>query len=266
MPVRFFRNDIMFEAIGALSAPQLTMLCLSAVLVGINKTAIPGIGILPVVLLSLTFEPRLSTGVLLVMLALTDIIAVAYYHRHAEWKIVLRLIPWAFAGLAVGSFTLRCIPAGNDYAMRLTIGVIVLVLMGLNIVRKHLAPDKIPSGVVPSAFYGTLMGATSQLANAAGPISAIYLLAMKLTKEQYIGSGAWLFLIINWTKLPIFAFEGRVTAKVVLLDIWMIPLLLFGGFLGVKLLRRMPQKLFENIVAVIVCLTAIRLLLPPSWF
>ena len=30
------------------------------------------------------------------------------------------------------------------------------------------------------------------IANAAGPISAIYLLSMKLTKEQYMGSGAWL--------------------------------------------------------------------------
>ncbi len=256
----------MFEAIGALSASQLTVLCLSAILVGINKTAIPGIGILPVVLLSLTFEPRLSTGVLLVMLAITDIIAVAYYHRHADWKIILRLLPWSFTGLAVGSFVLRFIPAGNDYAMRLTIGVIVLTLMALNIVRKRVAPDKIPSGVVPSAFYGVLMGSTSQLANAAGPISAIYLLSMKLTKEQYIGSGAWLFLIVNWAKMPIFACEGRITPEVLMIDVWMIPLLLFGGFLGVKLLRRMPQKLFENIVSVIVVLTAIRLLMPPSWF
>ena len=79
------------------------VLCLAAFLIGINKTAVPGIGLLPVILLASTFETRLSTGLQLGMLALADIMAVAWYHRHADWKILLRLLPWALAGIAVGS-------------------------------------------------------------------------------------------------------------------------------------------------------------------
>lgn len=160
---------------------QILTLIVSAVLIGINKTAIPGIGVLPVVLLTMAFPARLSTGLQLIMLAMTDLLAVAWYRRHADWKIVLRLLPWAFAGLALGSWTLRYI---SDEAMRPLLGAIVLILAALNVLRARLAPEKIPSGSAVAAACGVTLGFTTQVANAAGPVAAIYFLAMKLPKEM----------------------------------------------------------------------------------
>ena len=235
---------------------QILTLIVSAVLIGINKTAIPGIGVLPVVLLTMAFPARLSTGLQLIMLAMTDLLAVAWYRRHADWKIVLRLLPWAFAGLALGSWTLRYI---SDEAMRPLLGAIVLILAALNVLRARLAPEKIPSGSAVAAACGVTLGFTTQVANAAGPVAAIYFLAMKLPKEKYMGCSAWFFLIINWTKLPIFLWEGRITMEALKIDLMMIPFLLIGAALGILLLSRMPQKLFENIIQVLVVLTAIKL-------
>ena len=249
----------MLEFMG-IDAAQLTVLCVAAVLIGINKTAIPGLGVLPVVMLTLFFETRMSTGVQLGMLALADLIAVSYYRKKADWRILLRLLPWALLGLAVGSGVLRLIP-DNGPVMCRVIGGIVLALMILSMVRKRIAPEKIPSGTLWSAFYGIMLGSTTQLANAAGPISSIYFLAMKLPKEKYLGCCAWFFLILNWIKLPIFAWEGRVTAESVKLDLCMIPFLLLGGFLGIVLLRKMPQKVFEAVIQILVIVAAIRLLL-----
>lgn len=249
----------MLEFMG-IDAAQLTVLCVAAVLIGINKTAIPGLGVLPVVMLTLFFETRMSTGVQLGMLALADLIAVSYYRKKADWRILLRLLPWALLGLAVGSGVLRLIP-DNGPVMRRVIGGIVLALMILSMVRKRIAPEKIPSGTLWSAFYGIMLGSTTQLANAAGPISSIYFLAMKLPKEKYLGCCAWFFLMLNWIKLPIFAWEGRVTAESVKLDLCMIPFLLLGGFLGIVLLRKMPQKVFEAVIQILVIVAAIRLLL-----
>ena len=116
---------------------QMLTLIVSAVLIGINKTAIPGIGVLPVVLLTMAFPARLSTGLQLIMLAMTDLLAVAWYRRHADWKIVLRLLPWAFAGLALGSWTLRYV---SDEAMRPLLGAIVLILAALNLPLKFFIP------------------------------------------------------------------------------------------------------------------------------
>ena len=173
---------------------------------------------------------------------------------------MLRLLPWALTGLVIGSILLRLLP-DNDMIMRRTIGGIVLALMILSFVRKRLSPEQIPSGVGWSAFYGILMGSTTQLANAAGPISSLYLLAMKLPKEKYLGCCAWFFLMLNWIKLPIFALEGRVTLNSIFLDLSMIPFLLLGGFLGIVLLRKPPQKIFENIIQILVVIAAIRLLM-----
>ena len=36
------------------------------------------------------------------------------------------------------------------------------------------------------------------VANAAGPIMALYLLSMRFSKEKYIGTAAWYFMIMNW--------------------------------------------------------------------
>lgn len=250
----------MFEVISSLDCTQLTILIIAAILIGINKTAIPGLGVLPVVMLTLVFETRMSTGVQLGMLAMADIVAVAYYRRQADWKVLLRLLPWALAGIMVGSVILRFIPTDGS-VMKRTIGGIVLALMVLGEIRKRMAPEKIPSGIGWSGFYGILLGSTTQLANAAGPISSLYLLAMKLPKETYMGTCAWFFLILNWIKLPIFAFEGRVTLDSVKLDLCMLPFIVLGGFLGIVLLRKLPQKIFEYIIQGLVVIASIRLLL-----
>jgi len=236
---------------------QLAVLVISAVLIGINKTALPGIGVLPVVLLSIVFPARQSTGIQLIMLAMADLMAVAYYRRHADWHILLRLLPFAFVGLAAGSLILRYL---EDAHLRIIIGVIVLALMALNFIKQRLAPEKIPSGRVISAIFGFLVGVTTQIANAAGPVAAIYFLAMKLPKDKYMGCSAWFFLILNWTKLPIFISEGRITMDALKIDLLMIPLLVAGAVGGVMLLKHIPQKLFENIIQIFILISVIKLL------
>ena len=249
----------MWETLTSLDTVQLVILMIAAVLIGINKTAIPGLGVLPVVMLTMTFETRLSTGIQLGMLALADVIAVIYYRRNADWKFLLKLFPWALVGLAVGSVILRYIPT-DGVVMKRVIGGIVLALMVLSFIRKRISPEKIPNGVGWSGFYGILLGSTTQLANAAGPVSSIYFLSMKLPKEKYLGCCAWFFLILNWIKLPIFAWEGRVTMESVKLDLCMIPFIILGGVLGIVMLKKMSQKVFENVVLVLVVVAAVRLL------
>jgi len=249
----------MTEFFGGLDPLQITVLMVSAVLIGINKTAIPGVGVLPVIMLTMVFESRLSTGIQLIMLAMADIMAVTWYRRKADWRIIWRLLPWAWLGLAFGVLTLRFLPDGNDRIMRMIIGGIVLGLAALNFIRSRITPDKIPSGKTAAGCYGTLLGFTTHLANAAGPVAAIYFLAMKLPKDKYMGCNAWFFLIINWTKLPLFIADGRITTQALHIDLMMIPFLLAGGALGILILSKMPQKVFESVIQVIVVLCAVKL-------
>ncbi|MDR0931971.1 MAG: sulfite exporter TauE/SafE family protein, partial [Victivallales bacterium] len=157
-----------------LDSVQIIVLMASAILIGINKTAIPGIGVLPVIMLTMAFESKLSTGIQLIMLIMADLIAVAWYRRKADWRIIWRLLPWAWFGLAVGALVLGLLPEDDGRIMRMLIGGIVLLLAAFNFIRSRLTPDKIPSGKIAGGFYGTLLGFTTHLANAAGPIAAIY--------------------------------------------------------------------------------------------
>jgi len=238
---------------------QIAILVISAILIGINKTAIPGIGVLPVILLTMVFPGGVSTGLQLIMLVMADLMAVSWYRRKGDWHIILRLLPWAWFGIFVGVLTLRLLPPGNDRVMRIMIGSIVLALAALNFLRSRLAADKIPTGKVAAGCYGTLLGFTSHLANSAGPVAAIYFLAMKLPKQKYMGCNAWFFMIMNWTKMPLFIADGRVTADALPVALAMIPCLLIGGALGILILSKMPQKVFEQVIQVLVVICAVKL-------
>ena len=237
---------------------QIAGLLLSAFLIGVNKTGIPGIGTLPVVLLSLLFPAKFSTGLQLIMLCTADLFAVAYYHRGANWKLLVKLLPCALCGIAIGSLTLHYM---NDTAMSIAIGTILILLSGVHFFRTcYLKNEDVPSHWAFTMFVGLMAGFTTQIANAAGPVMALYLLAMRLDKKEYMGTAAMYFMILNWIKLPIFVFEGRIEMKSVMLDLPMLPILLLGAAAGIWFFKKISQKGFDTVIHTLVILSAIWLL------
>lgn len=87
---------------------------LAALFVGLAKTSIGGLGTLAVVIFASQLPARESTGALLPLLLVGDVIAVAAYRRHANWRLLARLFPWVAVGVVVGavlsraSMTQRC--------------------------------------------------------------------------------------------------------------------------------------------------------------
>lgn len=244
---------------GNYDAYSITMLVISAILIGINKTGVPGLGLLPVLMLASAFPARESTGIQLLMLGAADIMAVIYYRRHADWGIVGRLLPWALGGIALGCVALRFIP---DEAMKSVLAWIILFMAVASYLTRFIRnADSLPNHWAFSACFGILAGFTTQVANAAGPVMAIYLLSMRLPKEKYMGSAAWYFLILNWLKIPIFIFEGRITLTSLKTDLPMIPFLVIGAALGILLLSKLPQRKFEEIVKFLVIVSALKMVI-----
>ena len=98
------------------------------------------------------------------------------------------------------------------------------------------------------------------MANAAGPIMVIYLLAMRLPKLEFVGTSAWFFFIINWLKVPFSVGLGLITPESVRLDLMMLPLIAAGSVAGILFLRRIPQKAFNGVVQILAAAAAIKLL------
>lgn len=247
---------------GDMSLLQVIALSISAILIGINKTGIPGLGLVPVMILIYAFpkDVGLSTGMQLVMLCIADLMAIAYYRRGADWKMVFRLLPCALAGLGVGYIAMEYI---KDIHLDKIIGVIILLLSALNYIRrKYWSSDKVPTSIWFTIAVGLAAGFTTMVANAAGPIMALYLLSMRFSKEKYIGTAAWYFMIMNWLKLPVFVVQDRITFDAAMACVPMIPFLLIGAVIGIIFLKKVSLNLFERVIEILVILGALKLLLP----
>jgi uncharacterized membrane protein YfcA len=232
---------------------------LCATMVGITKTGIPGLGILVVPLMADVLPARSSTGVLLGILILADLFAAAYHRRNAKWRHILLLLPPALAGIVAGYFGLKVV---DDKLLKPIIGGIVLVMLGINYWRTR---TKGKDAQIPTQWWfavglGFMAGVTTMMANAAGPIMIIYLLAMRLPKIEFVGTGAWFFFVINWLKVPFSAKLDLMTAASVKLDLMMLPFIAAGAVIGIYFLKRIPQKAFTAVVQLLAAAAAIKLL------
>ena len=98
------------------------------------------------------------------------------------------------------------------------------------------------------------------MANAAGPIMVIYLLAMRLPKVEFVGTGAWFFFVVNWLKVPFSANLELITVESIKLNLMVLPLIATGAVVGIFFLKRIQQKSFTAIVQILAAAAAIKLL------
>lgn len=240
---------------------QIALAVLGALLVGVAKTGMTGIGILFVAVFSYLLPARQATGLVLPLLILGDVVAVAVYRKHAHWSHVWRLLPWTGMGVVIGYLALSRI---NDRQAGVLIGGIILALTALHIWRRRGAvagAEETDHGAWFAPLVGVLAGFTTLVANAAGPLMAIYLLAMRLPKMEYVGTGAVFFLLLNAFKLPFMMHLGLITPESLRLNLLLAPAVLAGAWFGWWFLRRLPQRLFENLALGLGAAAGIRLLL-----
>ena len=245
---------------GDFSALQIAVLAIGALIIGINKTAIPALGALVVVMFTQFFPPHIASAAVLPLLCCGDLLAVTWYRRQANWNFVFKLLPWALVGLMLGMLVVRCID--NTNVLGIVIAGIILGVQLLSLSRGVMQKkiDLWRGSTAMAAVFGILAGFTTQVANAAGPVMAIYLVLMKFSKEEYIGSAAWYFLILNWLKLPLFALDGRLTWEVLKIVPGVLIFLVIGSAAGLLFLRNISQKSFTTIVQILTALCALRLL------
>jgi uncharacterized membrane protein YfcA len=219
---------------------------LGAFLVGLSKTGIPGLGILNVAIFALVFPARESVGLVLVILICGDLVAVTTYRHDASWPHLIRLFPWAAAGVVLGYFALGRV---NDSQMRQIIGVILLCLVVFQFIRSRrpAVPDGEDLPVRPwlAPLAGITAGFTTMVANAAGPVMVLYLLAMRLPKILFVGTAAWYFFALNIFKLPFSASLGLVNPSSLGVALWLGPFAILGALIGRPVVTLLNQRVFE---------------------
>jgi uncharacterized protein len=237
---------------------QWVLAFVGAFLVGVSKTGIAGIGMLFVVLFSMIIPAKQATGVVLPLLCFGDIVAVLAYRQHASWPHLWRLFPWAGAGVIVGFFAMSRI---TDTQAKFLIGIIVVSLVAMHLYRRiRGGGQEAEHGAWFAPTIGVLAGFTTLVANAAGPLMAVYLLAMRLPKMEYVGTAAVFFLLLNLYKVPFMMGLGLITKPSFSFNLVLAPAVLVGALIGKSILARINQQWFENLALGLAALAGLKLL------
>lgn len=239
---------------------QWVLLVVGSVVAGFSKTGLPGTSILFVAIFPNIMPARQATGVVLPLLIFADLFAFTIYRKNLQWRRVGSLLPWAVLGVGAGWLALGRV---NDQQTSRLIGGIIASMLALHVWRQRGAVDQVATQA--PAWFGPLMGLfagfTTMVANAAGPVMALYLLAMHLPKLEFLGTGAAFFLVINWIKVPFIAQLGLINRESLLLNLWLLPAVAAGALLGRPVVERVNQKNFESIVLVLTAVAVVKLLL-----
>jgi len=246
------------------------------VLIGVSKTGMPGLGVLAVVLLALLLpQPTMAVGVTLLLLICGDWTAVLIYRRQAAWPHLWRMFPWAAAGVVFGWAVLLRMsylpPQEAKVMLSRLVGLIILALISVHAWQRYRAsqaeragrkPESEPTshGLAYVVTMGLLAGFTTMVANAAGPVMILYLLALRLPKEVFVGTAAWFFLIVNLFKVPFSVHAGMIDAQVVTFAAQWAGFVVLGAIAGRFLLARIRQEFFENLALALSVLAAVKLL------
>lgn len=234
-------------------------LLVSALLIGMAKTGLHGVAMPTVPLLALMFGAKDSTGLALGMLVAADIMAVLYYHRHADWAVLWRVFPAAGVGVVLGTLMGDLI---TDAGFALAMVIFIVVSLLLMVWQELKQSVWVPKHPVFAVSAGVLGGVTTMVGNMAGPVMSLYLLSQRLPKQTYIGTVAWFFLAVNLFKIPfhVFAWE-TITVDTALVNCLMVPIIGLGAWIGIQLVKRIGDKNYRWFIIATTGLTAIVMLL-----
>lgn len=229
-----------------LNFTKLSILCLAGFILGLSKSGIKGISIIIVAILVFLFGAKASTGILLPMLIVGDIFAVIYYHRHAQWSYLWKLLPAMVIGVVLGTWVGDVIP---EEVFRKSMAGIILISLIMMIWWENRASKSVPDSKVFGSVMGLTAGFTTMVGNLAGSFANLYFLAMRLPKNAFIGTTAWLFLIINVFKVPFHVFSWQtINASSIWISLVSVPFIFLGLFSGVKILKHVNEKHFRNFI------------------
>lgn len=239
---------------------QWVLFFLCAVILGMTKTGIQGLGILTVPVFAYLFGAKNSTGILLPIICFADLMAILYYRTNLKLKNIFRLLPWTLVGLVLALLVDHLIPATGFKQLMAFCIMLGLIVMFWSERKEQIS--EITDSYWYAPLFGLMVGFATMIGNAAGPILTVYLLSMRLPKYEFVSTAAWFIMFVNLLKVPLQVFVwDNISLEIFLLDLYTIPFLALGAVIGVRLVKIIPEKLFRKLMIILTVLSAFMLLL-----
>ena len=181
----------------------------AVILLGLSKGGLSGLSLLSLPLMALVVSPVQSAAITLPILLVQDVVSVWAYRHTWDRRNVLIIVPSATVGIFIGYLLAAEV---SDAAVRLALGIISIAfaLRRLVLERRPTEVVSTKADVPRGVFWGLIAGFTSMIAHAGGPPFQIYVMPQRLPRSIFVGTGAIVFALINWIKVPPYIALGTI--------------------------------------------------------
>jgi uncharacterized protein len=232
--------------LSAYSITSIILIFLGAFIIGLAKAGLKGIDMMNITIMAIVFGGKASTGIVLPLLCVADIMAVMYYNRHAQWVHFWKLLPWMITGILIGVYVGKDL---NEVLFRKIMAIIIVLTVIIMLLLELRKNPVVPQNKFFASGLGLISGFTTMLGNLAGAFSNIYFLAMRMPKNDFIGTAAWVFLVINLFKLPFQIFYWKnINSASLQMDLLLLPALLIGFFAGLKIVAQIKDEGYRKVI------------------
>ncbi|MCW3082336.1 sulfite exporter TauE/SafE family protein [Segetibacter sp.] len=243
--------DVLFDQ----SVANWVLIILAAFIIGLSKSGIKGIEMINITIMAIVFGGKASTGVVLPLLCFADLMAVKFYHRHAQWSHFWKLLPWLAIGILIGVFVGKDL---DEALFRKVMAVIIIVTVALLLLIEMSKNITIPGNRFFAISMGLIAGFTTMLGNLGGAFSNIYFLATRMVKNDFIGTAAWIFLVINFFKLPFqVIYWHNISLASLKIDLFLLPVIIVGFLAGVAIVAKIKENSYRKVVFVLTVIGAV---------
>ncbi len=230
---------------------------LAVFILGMSKAGLKGLGIIVVAILANVYGAKASTGILLPLLIVGDVLAVSFYRKYVKWEYLWKFLPAMVVGVLIAVVVGKNL---DENAFRSWMAVIILVSVVILLWRDLRRKMSFPRNPLFTGSMGILAGFTTMIGNLAGAFSNIYFLATQLPKNELIATAAWLFFIINLFKVPFHVFSWEtITLESLWIDLTLIPAAIVGFLLGKKLVTYISEQNYRWFLLIATTLGALLL-------
>ena len=228
----------------------------AVLLLGVSKSGFgAGFGSLAVPIMALAVTVPQAAAILMPILLVMDIMGLAAYRKHFDWKLLRFLIPLGLVGTVVGTLSFRLLDA------RLVAGIVGVFTLAF-LAQRLLFPPRADSPPPPKwvgAVLTATSGFTSFVAHAGGPPINAYLIPMRLPPLAFTATMAVFFAVLNLSKWIPYAWLGLLDMRNMATSAALMPFAPIGVVVGVKLAHRIQPVLFYRLIYLGMLLTGVKL-------
>lgn len=220
---------------------------------GVSKLGIPGALIFSPILASV-YGGKASAGIIIIPVMVSDLIVMYLYRKNVDKKVLLKMLPVTFLGIAVAVIFGNNI---SDELFKKCMGIIILVIGILTLLKNF----KIDFSKL-SVLFGFLGGFAAFIGNVSGPLISVYLLNIKMDRDKFLGTRTWFYFIVNIVKAILYVTVlHNVHLETFKLTSVAIPFVFVGVFFGKYFVEKMNQNVFEKFIITVSIISGIKLII-----